>query len=182
MRLFLFLTTVIFGNEICKKEIIKGEHCEQDFRSLGKFTTAFPWSYQADSSTREPKAHRFPCTVDSPSAQDVKMHIFNQQLNQVSNHVNFSINEDIVYLMPSDHWHRNSSTVILVHGWNARVIEKDGQLSNQGELFVNEMLKQSGDVNIVLLDWSAKANDLKYWLPATNTQVVGALLGEFIKT
>ena len=52
MRVFLFLTTVIFGNEICKKEIIKGEHCEQDFRSIGKFTTAFPWSYQADISTR----------------------------------------------------------------------------------------------------------------------------------
>ena len=103
--------------------------------------------------SREPKAHRFPCTVDSPAAQDVKMHIFNHQLKNVSNHVTFSINDDTVYSMPSDHWHRNSSTVILVHGWNARVIEKDGQLSNQGELFVNEMLKQSGDVNIVLLDW-----------------------------
>ena len=67
--------------------------------------------------------------------------------------MSFSINSDSVHLMSDSHWHRNSSTVILVHGWNARVIEEDGELSNQGILFVDEMLKQKANVNIVLLDW-----------------------------
>ena len=52
MRLFPLFYPFIFGNEICKKKLFRGEDCVQDFHSLGKFTTAFPWSYQADASTR----------------------------------------------------------------------------------------------------------------------------------
>ena len=81
------------------------------------------------------------------------MRIFNHDHQAVADHVSFSVNSDSVHLMSDCHWHRNSSTVILVHGWNARVIEEDGELSNQGTLFVEEMLKQKANVNIVLLDW-----------------------------
>jgi len=81
------------------------------------------------------------------------MRIFNHNHQLVANHVTFSINSDSVHLMNDVHWHRNSTTVILVHGWNSRVIEEDEELSNQGKLFVDEMLKQKANVNIVLLDW-----------------------------
>ena len=81
------------------------------------------------------------------------MRIFNHDHQTGADHLSFSINSDSVHLMSDSHWHRNSSTVILVHGWNARVVEEDGELSNQGTLFVDEMLKQKANVNIVLLDW-----------------------------
>ena len=42
-------------------------------------------------------------------------------------------------------------------------------------------MKFESNYNLVVIDWGKVALNVQYWLPATNIQVIGAMVGKFIK-
>ncbi|KAG5339915.1 LIPP lipase, partial [Acromyrmex charruanus] len=65
-------------------------------------------------------------------------------------------------------------TVIIVHGF----------LSHGQETWIRDMEKallEWGDVNVVIIDWSAGSNTWNYYKAAVNTRIVGYQLSKFIE-
>lgn len=65
-------------------------------------------------------------------------------------------------------------TLIIVHGF----------LSHGNETWISDMeraLLQWGDVNVVVVDWSAGSNTWNYYKAAVNTRIVGYQISKFIE-
>ena len=76
----------------------------------------------------------------------------------------------------------NARTIIFAHGWMSSAFYGNNMSdpSLQLESLVDQLKALDEDYNLVYVDWGEAAINVKYWIPATNAQVVGRQVGHFI--
>ena len=123
------------------------------------------------------------CTVDYALdlVPDIEFILFNKHHN-LSNPMYFDPSDDVNNLEESNYL-KNTKTIIFTHGWISSAYDNSSQLtwSNQLTDLVTEVLANQDEYNILFLDWGPISETVKYWLPATNIQVIGAIVGNFVK-
>ena len=188
MKWFIF--AVLFQNilcSVCQKKYRNQKDCIKDYGELGVFTTAYPWSYikRIPWDQNDPLAEfeiideRPAINVESPDEINTTFLIFSEE-HSLYNPFIFDPMESVDALRPECSGYRsNTKTLIFIHGWLSGTGE-NGQPDEQIELLVKEVEKMTETINLIFVDWSKGAEKVRYWQPATNTEIVGAQVGRFI--
>ena len=187
--IILLYLNQIFCNTLCRKKYQNDEDCEVRYPKLGKFTTAYPWSY-VKRNPKQPFSDfanvesRPACRMDSPGTINTKFLIFNRANNfSITDPMEFDPMEDASTLNASGYL-KHAKTLFFVHGWTASstVNDTSDEPTLQLRLLVQEVQAMQVDINLIFVDWTNGAKYLRYWLAATNCEVVGRQIGYFIKS
>jgi len=167
------------NGHICLSKYTNNEDCVVDYGELGTFTTASPWSHinlEFELLGRRPAV--VPAT---PESIGTFFSLLNRDI-EFTQPVIFDLSNSTASLRATPYF-KNAKTFIYAHGWTSTSGSTNNDPNSTTEprsLFYQAFRQMEEPINLILVDWRNGAASAKYWVPATNTRVVGSQVERLI--